>query len=62
MKNRFTQKEIWFLIKECFKRWKGYHHHIVEIVAIEEAFELIEDDNDIVIPLEWKIKFRKRLC
>lgn len=54
------QKDIWLGIIQHIERLKKYKIKFKYHVEIEEAFRLIERDNNCIIPLEWKWKLRKR--
>ncbi len=55
-RKKITQKDIWEIIIEKHDRWSkpSYYNHVYEVV------KLIEEHNNVKIPIEWKLKLHKR--
>lgn len=61
MSRKMTQKDVWSLMIERFENLKKNKIKFKYQVELENMFDKIERDNDVIFPVEWKWKLRKKL-
>lgn len=61
MARKMTQKDVWSLMIEQFENLRKNKVKFKYHVELENIFDKIEEDNNVVIPVEWKWRLRKKL-